>query len=97
MINFIPFFMSQIFGQEKKRFNHRATKVKFINNDVLKGETFLFNANGKSLHYSYFEFILCEFLNFPQGGQKGRDLVLNISFVHKGNSHRLFWKCLERY
>jgi hypothetical protein len=46
--------MSQMFGKKKKRFNHRAAKVKFINNDVLKGDPFLFHANGKTLHYSFF-------------------------------------------
>ena len=39
--------------KKKKRFNHRAGKVEFINNDVLKGESFLFPTNGKSLNYSY--------------------------------------------
>lgn len=37
VIKSIPFFMSQIFGQKrkkKKRFSHRAAKVEFINHDI---------------------------------------------------------------
>lgn len=44
--------MSQIFGQKrKKRFNHRAAKVEFINDDILKDGSFLFHTNGRSLNY----------------------------------------------
>lgn len=80
MIKSIPFFTLQIFGQKrkKKRFNHRAAKVEFINNDILKDGSFLSHTNGKSLNYLSFALILSESSGSPRGGGapgagRGRD------------------------
>lgn len=80
--------MSQIFGQKKKekRFNHRTAKVKFINNDVLKGEPFLVHINDKSLHYSFSWVDLLWILKFSSDW--GQILFLNLCCL-KGNIHGL--------